>query len=192
VPPEATTYTEVQPLRMVMETRGRSRRRRGTARIASTLLLGCAVVLVLAAVLAMSLGLVRFTVVDSGSMRPTLNPGDVVLLRSERPTDVSAGQIVAFHPPGEPRVTVIHRIRSIEHARHDITIRTKGDANNAADPWRATIAGSTVWREDLTLPWVGYLVAWGQQPAIRLGVLGIMLALALGISLSWIWRPGSR
>ena len=192
MPPDATTYTEMQPLRMVMETRGRSRRRRGTARIASSILLGCAVLAILLTTVAMALGLVRFTVVDSGSMRPTLDPGDVVLLRSERSADVAVGQIVAFHPPGKPHLTVIHRIRSIEHNRRQIVIHTKGDANNAGDPWRATIAGSTVWREDMKLPLAGYLVAWSQQPVIRLAVLSIMLALAVGISLSWIWRPRSR
>ena len=190
--PEAATNAEVQPLRMVMETRRRSRRRKGTARIASSILLGCAVLAILLTTVAMALGFVRFTVVDSGSMRPTLDPGDVVVLKSERSADVAVGQIVAFHPPGKPHLTVIHRIRSIEHNRRQIVIHTKGDANNAGDPWRATIAGSTVWREDMKLPLIGYLVAWAQQPAIRLGVLGVMLALALGISLSWIWRPSSR
>ena len=192
MPREAAIYGEVQPLRMLMETRGRSRRWSGTARIASSILLGCAVLSVLFTTAAMALGLVRFTVVDSGSMRPTLNLGDVVLLRSERSADVADSQIVAFHPPGEPRVTVIHRIRSIEHTRHGIVIHTKGDANNAADPWRATIAGNTVWREDLKVPWVGYLVAWSQQPSIRLAVLSIMLILVVGILLGWIWRPTSR
>lgn len=189
---QAVSYAEVQPLRILANTGGRARRWRRAAKIASSILLSCVVLSILLTTAAMALGLVRFTVVDSGSMRPTLNPGDVVLMESERPVDVADGQIVAFHPPGEPRVTVIHRIRFIERAKHEIIIRTKGDANNAGDPWRATIAGNTVWREVLKVPWAGYLVAWSQQPAIRVAVLGIMLILAVGILLGWIWRPSSR
>jgi signal peptidase I len=192
MPAHAATHAEVPPLRILAETGGRARQRRSAARIVSSILLGCVVVAILLTTVAMALGLVRFTVVDSGSMRPTLNPGDVILMESERPADVADGQIVAFHPPGEPRVTVIHRIRSIARAKHEIVIRTKGDANNAVDPWRATIAGSTVWQEDLKVPWAGYLVAWSQQPAIRLAVLGIMLTLVVSILLAWIWRPASR
>ncbi len=190
--PQAGTCAEVQPLRILAAPGGGERRWSTAARIVSSILLGLAVVSILLTVVAVALGLARFTVVDSGSMRPTLNPGDVVLLRSERPTQVADGQIVAFHPPGQPRVTVVHRIRSVEHTKREIVIRTKGDANNAGDPWRATIAGSTVWREDMKVPWVGYLVAWSQQPAIRLAVLSIMLVLTVGILLGWIWRPRSR
>jgi signal peptidase I len=163
-----------------------------TTRITSSVLLGFTALLVIATAVAMAVGLIRFTVVDSGSMRPTLNPGDVVLLRSERPSALADGQIVAFHPPGESHVTVVHRVASIDRAPSGIIIRTKGDANNARDTWRARVAGATVWRASLTIPWAGYLVVWSKQPAIRLGVLVVMLTLVVGILLAWIWRPSAK
>jgi len=190
--PESATYQEIQPLRMPVEQRSRVRRAGTVLGLISTLTLTCAIVLVVVAAVAMVLGLVRFTVVDSGSMRPTLNPGDVVMLRSEPAADLALGQIVAFHPPGEPKLTVIHRVRAIRDTRSGIVFRTKGDANNAADPWRAKIVGDTVWRKDLKVPWLGYPVVWSQRPAIRMAVLTLMLAVAVSLVLAWIWRPAAR
>jgi signal peptidase len=192
MPPQAVSYGEAQPLRMLVEPRSRPRRRGGLLGVLATLMLGCAMLLVVLAAAAMILGLVRFTVVDSGSMRPTLNPGDVVVLRSESPAQMALGQIVAFHPPGERRLTVIHRVRAIRRTNRGIIFRTKGDANNAFDPWRAKIAGDVVWRETAKIPSLGYLVVWSQRPAIRMGVLSLMLGLFVIIVLGWIWRPAPR
>ena len=177
---------------MLAEPRTRRRHRGRLLGILATLSLGCAVLLVVLAAAAMVLDLVRFTVVDSGSMRPTLNPGDVVVLRSEPPAQMAVGQIVAFHPPGERRLTVIHRVRAVRRTSSGIIFRTKGDANNASDPWRAKIAGDIVWRETAKVPLLGYLVVWSQRPAIRMGVLSLMLGLLVIILLGWIWRPAAR
>src|SRR5271170_7949875 len=190
--PESATYQEIQPLRMPVEQRSRVRRAGRALGLISTLTLTCAIVLVVVAAVAMVLGLVRFTVVDSGSMRPTLNPGDVVMLRSEPAANLAVGQIVAFHPPGEQRLTVIHRVRSIRYTKSGIVFRTKGDANNAADPWRARIIGNTVWRKVAKVPWLGYVVVWSQRPAIRMAVLCLVLLLVVGLGLGSIWRPYSR
>ena len=198
---EIPTDAPVQPLRIPVQSRGRSRQwgrpariRWGRrARLVSSIVLGGVVLAILLVTATMALGLERFTVIDSGSMRPTLNPGDVAVLTSERSADLAAGQIVAFHPPGEPRLTVVHRVRSIRLTAGGVIIRTKGDANNASDPWRAKIAdGSTVWRESLRLPRIGYLVVRIQQPYVRMGVLTAMLMLVVSLLLGWIWRPATR
>jgi signal peptidase I len=185
-------YGQAQPLRMLVEPRSRPRRRGGVFGILATMLLACSVLLVVLTAAAMVFDLLRFTVVDSGSMRPVLNPGDVVVLRSEAPSQMAVGQIVAFHPPGERHVTVVHRVRAIRRTGRGIIFRTKGDANNAFDPWRAKIAGDIVWRESMRVPWLGYLVVWGQRPAIRMAVLGLMIGVLVMLVLGWIWRPVPR
>lgn len=188
----AATGSQAEPLRILPAPSERRWRWHSPARVASSIVLGIVVILVVVVTVGMVLGRERFAVVDSGSMRPTLNPGDVAVLTSERTALASDGQIVAFHPPGQPHVTVIHRIRSIERSGGGLVIQTKGDANNATDPWRARIAGGTVWKESLKVPWVGYLVAWSQRQLIRLLVLTVMLALMVSIALRWIWRPTQR
>ena len=158
----------------------------------SSIMLGGVVLLILTVVVGMVLGLWRFTVIDTGSMRPTLNPGDVAVLESEPLGSLRKGQIVAFHAPGEPRLTVIHRVFSIRHRSNGVIIQTKGDANNAVDPWRARIASGTVWRENLKAPKVGYLAVWSQQRPVRFGALIVIVISVLSMLLGWIWRHPHR
>jgi signal peptidase len=160
--------------------------------VLSSILLGSVVLVIVVVIVGMVLGAWRFTVIDTGSMRPTLNPGDVAVLTSEHTAELKPGQIVAFHPPGEPRLTVMHRAVSVERKTTATTIQTKGDANNAKDQWRAHLLGDVVWYERLKVPMVGYLAVWSQQPLIRLGVLIAIVMLAVGMSLGWIWRPVPR
>jgi signal peptidase len=158
----------------------------------SSILLGSVVIIILVVIVGMLLGAWRFTVIDTGSMRPSLNPGDVAVLKSESLTDLKQGQIVAFHPPGEPKLTVLHRVFSVRRVRNGVIIETKGDANNTTDQWHARIVANTVWRETAKAPKVGYLAVWSHQRAVRLGVLILIVTLALSMLLGTIWRSPPR
>jgi signal peptidase I len=189
---ETVSYTDTQPIRILAEPGRLARERVGVARVVSSILLVSVVLLILAVIVGMVLGLWRFTVIDTGSMRPTLNPGDIAVLTSEPTADLRKGQIVAFHPPGEPNVTVMHRAVSVKQTKSGVSFQTKGDANNARDSWRAHIVGNTVWHEDFRLPRLGYLAVWSQQRLTRFALLGIVVTLMVSILLGWIWRPTPR
>jgi signal peptidase I len=161
-------------------------------RTASSILLAVVVLLVVTAVAGMALGRWRFAAVDSGSMRPALDIGDVALLSSERTAELRRGQIVAFHPPGQRRLTVIHRVIVVERTQGGVVIRTRGDANDVADAWRAHILGDVVWREQLKVPLLGYLASWSQLLMVRLAVLIALVALLVRAGMGWIWRPRER
>jgi signal peptidase len=139
----------------------------------------------------MAAGAWRFTVIDTGSMRPTLAPGDVAVLEPERTADLRRGQIVAFHPPDERGLTVVHRVFSVWREQDDLVIRTKGDANNAPDQWRARIVGATVWREAFKIPELGYLATWSQRRPIRFAILVGIIVLTVSLLLGSIWQPTS-
>jgi signal peptidase len=160
--------------------------------VLASIMLGSVVLLIAVVIVGMVLGLWRFVVIDTGSMRPTLNPGDVAILTSEPTANLHRGQIVAFHPPGEPSLTVTHRAVSVEHTKHGVIFQTQGDANNARDQWRAHIVGNIVWHEAFRLPKFGYLAVWSQQRLVRFGLLAIIVILILSMQLGWIWRPTSR
>jgi signal peptidase I len=189
MPLQITAYTDTRPIRTVVKPRHRTRQRAGALKVLSSIMLGGVVLLILTVVVGMLLGLWRFAVIDTGSMRPTLDPGDVAVLTPEPVADLRRGQIVAFHPPDEPHLTVTHRAVSIERTRHGVIIQTKGDANNARDQWRAHIVGNTVWHEDFKLPKFGYLAVWSQQRLVRFGLLFVIVVLVVSMQLGSIWRP---
>jgi signal peptidase len=158
----------------------------------SCTLLCTVVALILVAIAGMAIGLWRFTVIDTGSMRPTLAPGDVAVLTSEPRSAIAPGQIVAFHPPGQPRLTVLHRVFAVRRIGKGVVIRTKGDANNAPDEWRAQLAGDTVWRERAKVPLLGYLSVFSAQRPVRFALLIAIVALLVATLLGAIWRPSPR
>ncbi|MCR6623002.1 MAG: signal peptidase I [archaeon YNP-LCB-024-027] len=81
-----------------------------------------------------------FLVVASGSMEPTLNVGDVIIIRGVNPEDLKVGDIIVFNPP-QPYyngVPWVHRIISIQKIGNEIYFRTRGDANAYPDPFTLT------------------------------------------------------
>lgn len=97
-------------------------------------------------------------VVLSGSMKPSIGAGSVVLTVTEPPNLYMPGMIVAFRPPPNPRETVIHRITTIQPNRNAVLeVSTKGDANTNGDPWVLTL-GAISGRVIVHIPWLGYVL----------------------------------
>ncbi|MFL6461823.1 MAG: signal peptidase I [Nitrososphaeraceae archaeon] len=84
-----------------------------------------------------------FYVVSSGSMIPTLNINDVLIVRdgavgngsTNSFTSLKVGDIIVFHrPAGQDRV-IVHRVAEIyNNFEGERIIRTKGDANPSSIP----------------------------------------------------------
>lgn len=77
-----------------------------------------------------------FYVVSSGSMIPTLQINDVLVVRDGGSWDtLKVGEIIVFdRPDGQDRV-IVHRIAEIgENSAGDRVLRTKGDNNPASIP----------------------------------------------------------
>jgi hypothetical protein len=67
-------------------------------------------------------------------------------------------------------------------------VRTKGDANDSVDPWKARLDGATAWRVRGVAPKLGWLIVWLRSPVVRiLTVFGAPLLLAM-LGLWRIWR----
>lgn len=77
-----------------------------------------------------------FYVVSSGSMVPTLQINDVLVVRDGGSwDDIEVGDIIVFdRPDGEDRV-IVHRVIEVtENSAGEQVVRTKGDANPASIP----------------------------------------------------------
>ncbi|GGB44320.1 hypothetical protein GCM10011492_39250 [Flexivirga endophytica] len=118
----------------------------------------------------------RAYVIHTGSMKPTLVPGDLIIDRPASPDRLQTGDIITFrHSAGPDLVT--HRITRVA----DAGIHTKGDANRTADVW--TIAPQMVQGVEQTrLPGLGYLAVYLKQPTGLASLATVLIALFL------LWR----
>ncbi|MGO1399571.1 MAG: signal peptidase I [Brevibacterium yomogidense] len=72
----------------------------------------------------------------TGSMRPTLPPGTLVVIKPAPVEEIGVGDVITFQiESGKPAVAT-HRViaRSDDSASGEVRFTTQGDANNAPDP----------------------------------------------------------
>ena len=126
-------------------------------------------------------GVTPFTVL-TGSMRPALDPGDVVLSRGAAPLDVRPGDVVTFHDPSRDGELVTHRVESMR--RHDavVTFVTKGDANAVSERWSVPVDG-TIGRAALRVPEVGHALQWAGTREGKLGLIAVPALLLVMLEL---------
>lgn len=135
------------------------------------------------------LGYQTMTVLST-SMEGTFNPGDIILVSREPVSSVRAGQVISFHIPIGDHHVVTHRVRTVQRVHGVTVIQTKGDANNTADPWRAQLHGSEVWRYRGRLPYAGYPLLFLRGRTVqRIGLYGAP-TLLVPLLLLQIWMPG--
>ena len=156
----------------------------------ATALVRAALLFITLVVVVLSIGPVtgryRTLTVLSGSMRPWMKPGDVVVDTPMRARDVRKGDIITYHLPGANKTLVTHRVLRIVAAGDLPTLQTQGDANNAPDPV-AHLDEPRVWRARVVVPKVGWALTALRTPKMRL--VGSVLApiLLLGVWLLRIW-----
>jgi len=76
-----------------------------------------------------------FHPVSSGSMVPTLNVGDLIVVKGVEPQLVSVGEIIVFHSPRDRDMLIVHRVVGINSQGGRLYFETKGDNNPARDSW---------------------------------------------------------
>ena len=116
------------------------------------------------------------TLVTSGSMEPLVAPGDVVMIRSVTPEELTPNTVVLYDRPDTGRV--LHRI--LEQLP-DGTFRTGGDANASPDSafvHLEDIEGAAV----IAVPWIGRPSLWlheGRTVPLVLGAIALLVGLRL-------------
>lgn len=118
-------------------------------------------------------------VLTSGSMAPSIMPGDVVL-SAPVAAPVEPGTVLVFEDPHRSGGLVTHRV---VEALPEGSYRTKGDANTDADSALVT-QDMVVGRGTLLVPVVGMPAAWMQQGHPWLA----LVALVVLTGLLWLCR----
>ncbi|MEU2351138.1 signal peptidase I [Modestobacter sp. NPDC049651] len=128
----------------------------------------------------------------TGSMTGTIDVGDVAVVTPLPVADVQPGMVISYHIPVDDHRLVTHRVVTVEHGdAGTVTVETKGDANESADPWKATLRGDTAWQVRGVVPHVGTAIQWLRAPVVsQTLVYGVPVLLAGWLLLS-IWRPAA-
>lgn len=73
-------------------------------------------------------------IVLTDSMYPNIASGDLIICRTTDAEDVAVGDVISFFDPaGNGSSVVSHRVVEIVQEDGELSFRTQGDANNAAD-----------------------------------------------------------
>ncbi len=128
--------------------------------------------------------------VAGGSMRPVLQPGDLVTLRGVEPSELKKGDIIAFQTPESARrrfglpESIVHRIIKVEKFDTGVQFQTQGDANSGPDEFDVK-SGDVLGRMESRLAGWGYplLFMRSRQGLIFLAAVGLVVLLyfALGM-----------
>jgi signal peptidase len=122
-------------------------------------------------------------VVSSGSMRPALSPGDVVMIGDRPSGPIGVGTVVSFRDRNGMVVT--HRVA---HVDDDGTLRTRGDASSGVD-------GVKLAQDDVlgvgrfVVPFVGTPVLWLRSGAY--GQLALVLLVTI-LDVAMLFGPIAR
>jgi len=99
--------------------------------------------------------------VPTGSMRPTMSPGSLVLIRSVPISSLKIGDVITHTNPLTMRSTLTHRIIKVYKMNGTVpAFVTKGDANPSPDPpvVGGLVQGRMVWY----VPYVGRALMWAK------------------------------
>lgn len=164
------------------------------ARLAGRTILRAALILPMLLLLAIGIGprtgAYRTVTVLTGSMRPSMPPGSLIVVVPVDPSKLAVGDVVTYQAPTREAQTVTHRIvEVVERGAHPV-IRTQGDANPAPDPWSARITEAPAWRVVLAAPAVGTGIRALRAPMLHTLTLYFVPALLFVWMLVAIWsRP---
>jgi signal peptidase I len=119
-------------------------------------------------------------VVLSGSMRPAIEVGDLLVVGPVAPDRIKVGDVLSYRTAERPDIVVTHRVVGISlDPQGRLSVQTKGDANDSVDTVSVD-QGSLVGRVLYSIPRLGYVVEFTKRPQGRIawvGVPGLLLAL---------------
>ena len=123
--------------------------------------------------------------ITGGSMSGTFEKGAVAFEKIVPVDDLHVGDIITYRPPAETGISglVTHRIVEISDGKDGDWFRTKGDANEAHDPWTFQLPQGTQPRVAYTVPYVGYAFLALADRNTRMLVIGIPAGIIAILSL---------
>ncbi len=129
----------------------------------------------------------QFIVIETGSMRPTIQPGGIVIDKQVPASSAHPGQIITFRDVFLRNQLVTHRVVKMVQDGNVIHFTTKGDANNAPEHWLLPKKG-TIGRVETIIPTSGRWVTYLQTLTGKLVVIWVLAIWLIAVGLRHIWR----
>lgn len=123
-------------------------------------------------------------IVQSDSMSPTIDAGDVVFVYATPPEQITEGDVITFERAGAGESNrVTHRVVEVVERDGERQFRTKGDANEDLDP-QLVPASQVIGVVGFHVPLIGYVTSFAQT---RLGILALVVVPAVLLVVSEMW-----
>jgi len=149
-----------------------------------------AVIVAMLVLLPSLFGWQRYAIV-SGSMTGTYDRGTLVLDEVVPVADLKVGDVITYLPPAGagPDHLITHRIAWIGKDQTGGRIfRTKGDANQVADPWTFRLSQPTQARVRFGVPHVGRVLWALSRKDVRMIIIALPALLIALSTLIALWR----
>lgn len=125
----------------------------------------------------------QFYAVQSGSMEPGIQTGSIIMVQPDsKSIQYKKGDVITFHKPGDSKMLITHRIVDVQKGKRSIEYVTRGDNNQANDPYPVPVSMVVGKYADLTVPYVGYAVDFAKTK------VGIVLFLIVPGAAVIIWQ----
>ncbi|MGQ9461412.1 MAG: signal peptidase I, partial [Candidatus Bathyarchaeaceae archaeon] len=132
--------------------------------------------------------------VASGSMRPTLEVGDLILIRGVHnacqiyaaPKDANPpGDIIVFHRPGDPKgELIVHRaVRRINGTDGSCILKTQGDAVGFEDGWQVTDSDLVGVYTGAKVPLLGHIALFFEPLPVKVAFIMLWIILLIILEL---------
>lgn len=132
------------------------------------------------------LGYERY-VITGGSMSGTFEKGSIAFEKPVPVDQLRLGDVITYQPPADSGVAtlVTHRIVSIKALETGgLQFRTKGDANEAVDPWSFQLSQAEQPVVEHTVPWLGHAFIALADREVRMIAIGVPAGLIALLSLA--------
>jgi len=130
-------------------------------------------------------GNIKFMIVQSGSMEPSIRGGSIVMVKPVE--DYKIGDVITFGPYSKTKPPTSHRIYDIKVVDGQPVYITKGDANNAPD--LREIAKTDILGKVLaSVPYLGFAVDFAKKPIGFALIIIVPAAIIVSDEIRNIWK----
>jgi signal peptidase I len=120
---------------------------------------------------------IKSLTVLTGSMRPAIDPGDMIVIKSVKPENIKIDDVVTYRTSSN--ILITHRVIEIKDENGKAMFRTKGDANNVEDE-KLVSESNIIGKKAFIIPYGGYVAQFMRS---KYGIILIVVIIVLFVVL---------